>query len=1194
MRIGCTIVFGVAVGTALAQPTVRVLEGDLGPGLDRSLWGHYFQGGGKFGSADRDPVTIGAGTAAHAGACQPNCATVPWMDAVASGCGRPERFSFEFWRRELRMGTQKLWLDPGDITGLACGPCRGSESAIVECQMRTAAASTEQSMERDAQGRAIPGTGFVGTSYHQMLAGSLHEGLQVFVAFRAPVKQLGAGCSTSGLACSTDRCLDELRGLVRGFYEYVRRNSAGLGNACEPACDLPSDSLNRIIFGLTPEPDLGKSMGYFGPFGYDEWGKQLDALLSVPYPVGFRRRVAGPDLTTRVALDDQSGTRAAWLGVVRNRVDYVTYHGLYCGSARNWDANYLLPATLRAELGTSQPLWCTEWANNEILNRAGPCGGTGCGGSSPPDCGTNKLDEGMLDMSIGLLHQSRSGAGLLGVLMLGVFEGHGVACGGSSGAGLIGNTTRDIDPTTPAKEMFIQGPSATHHAVRLIMRDLAGDGSSGSRVLPSTAPGTLVEAARLSRDGTVTLVVVNRGPQQSVILDWSALQAIDDPVRVVTRVVAPSHRDASGTPSPMLDVVTSDGAVSGRSSVEVLLADSITSFRIGGRIPRIDRLDPPWVPSNEASQVRLFGEGLASGDTVRLGEKAGALRDCTAGHCLFDIPPRELPVGADREVLSVWVSTGSSSAESNHLDLVVVDPPSICRWERPPVPGVMAILDGFDLAGSSEALLFDDPGCTGLPRHRVPLGCLETGACGRVDSQRGRLLIPAGFSALTSGGVLLRRPYGGEWVVSPCLPLPVEPGPVPLDFCVEAGGLPCSRSAVGSPDAEGGPGTLFTFRVSRPRPGATYEWDLADGSAETGAAIQHRYGAATPLGGLTITVRESLAGCPEVRSVADAVYLGRAGELDLVTGPGRLAGNPARMRGFGLSGGVPRPLDLFAYGVGDFGLEVARSGLSSGPTTLTGPGPGTRLGPHVRGFGPEGESRSHVNFYAYGTLRYGVHPAAARLGIDAWDVIVTGAGAGSVFGPHVRAFRASGPIEPVVGINFHAYRTLKWGVEVTGGDIDGGVGDEIVTGPGPGPRFGPEVRGFLVDEQRVAGLGLSFMAGTGSHGVEVASVTSPRPGGNRLVTGSGPSPNRWGEVSVFGPPHPSPGQRMVPFPTRYGVRVGGAVVWDEARVLAGPGADPTAAPRVRGFDLDFGAVLDLLPYRGLPYRGGASVAGSTR
>ena len=58
-----------------------------------------------------------------------------------------------------------------------------------------------------------------------------------------------------------------------------------------------------------------------------------------------------------------------------------------------------------------------------------------------------------------------------------------------------------------------------------------------------------------------------------------------------------------------------------------------------------------------------------------------------------------------------------------------------------------------------------------------------------------------------------------------------------------------------------------------------------------------------------------------------------------------------------------------------------------------------------------------------------------------------------------------------------AYRTLRFGVDVTAGDIDGDGRSEMVTAPGPGEMFGPHLRGFELENGPAAPIpGVSFSA----------------------------------------------------------------------------------------------------------------------
>ncbi len=307
----------------------------------------------------------------------------------------------------------------------------------------------------------------------------------------------------------------------------------------------------------------------------------------------------------------------------------------------------------------------------------------------------------------------------------------------------------------------------------------------------------------------------------------------------------------------------------------------------------------------------------------------------------------------------------------------------------------------------------------------------------------------------------------------------------------------------------------------------------------------------------------------------------------LVTGPGPSPDNPPLVRVFPPAQGAEPLFEYSAYGADGFGVNVAAGDLDGdgGDEVVTGAGPGEIYGPHVRGFSVEGTPLPGLNFVAYGTPRWGVNVAAGNLDGLGGDEIITGAGPGAVFGPHVRAFSWDGTgVASLPGVNFFAYGTPRYGVNVAAGDLDGDGMDEIVTGAGPGALFGPHVRGWNVDGGTAAPLpGVSFFAyGTLRYGVRVSCGDVDGDGIDELVTGPGPSARFGAHLRGWDTDGngvtPLPGFSFFAWPpseARYGAGVwAGTDLDNDGRdeIIAVPGPDPSFGSPVKVFSYDGDAV----------------------
>jgi len=232
----------------------------------------------------------------------------------------------------------------------------------------------------------------------------------------------------------------------------------------------------------------------------------------------------------------------------------------------------------------------------------------------------------------------------------------------------------------------------------------------------------------------------------------------------------------------------------------------------------------------------------------------------------------------------------------------------------------------------------------------------------------------------------------------------------------------------------------------------------------------------------------------------------------LVTGPGPDYDNGPIVRLYTPEQDAEAGHQFSAYGVPHYGVNVSCGDIDGDGRSeiITGAGPGDVFGPHVRGFSLLDSPVPGVSFLAYGTNKFGVNVAAGDIDADGFCEIVTGAGPGAVFGPHVRGWNydGSGGVTAIPGISYFAYGTPKWGVNVSCGDIDGDGYDEIVTGAGPGAVYGPHVRGWNWDGGPTISpiAGVSFLAyGTNRMGINVTCGDVDGDGIDEIVTGPGPS-----------------------------------------------------------------------------------------
>ncbi|MFN7976202.1 MAG: FG-GAP-like repeat-containing protein [Acidobacteriota bacterium] len=366
----------------------------------------------------------------------------------------------------------------------------------------------------------------------------------------------------------------------------------------------------------------------------------------------------------------------------------------------------------------------------------------------------------------------------------------------------------------------------------------------------------------------------------------------------------------------------------------------------------------------------------------------------------------------------------------------------------------------------------------------------------------------------------------------------------------------------GTPKIGGAPLAVTFTDLSSGSP-SSWSWDFGDGTTSNVQSPAHTY-AAPGLFTVSLTVTRATVSDSETKTNYINVTTGILGRAIAGPGPGPGNGNLVHV----LAPDATVVAQFAAYGAGTFGTNV-RAGSIAGPPlemVLTGPGPGPVLGPQVRAFQGSGTPLAKVNYYAYGTLKFGVNVEGGDVEGDGFDEIVTGAGPGAVFGPHVRGWNYdNAALTAIAKISFFAYGTLKFGVNVASGSIDLDLPSEIVTGAGPGAIFAATVRGFNYDGASITAIQkVNFNAFPTTCGVNVATGGVDVDASSEIITGQGPGPTNPAEVRGWNYDGASvaalAGFDGTPFTSIYGVQVASGEMSGAAPedVQAGRGATPFA------------------------------------
>ena len=242
------------------------------------------------------------------------------------------------------------------------------------------------------------------------------------------------------------------------------------------------------------------------------------------------------------------------------------------------------------------------------------------------------------------------------------------------------------------------------------------------------------------------------------------------------------------------------------------------------------------------------------------------------------------------------------------------------------------------------------------------------------------------------------------------------------------------------------------------------------------------------------------------------------GKVDIVAGLGAWAKNPAEVAAYKADGTLITGSDFIAMST-LYGVNVAAADFDGDGKAeiVAGAGANSRNPAQVRVFtyNSGAISDTGINFNAF-TVKGGVNIAAGDIDGDGIPELITAAGAQSTNSPEVRVWKidTSGSLWSIVdtGIHFVAF-SGKYGANVTTGDINGDGISEIIVSSGPDPKGGSNI--IKAFNGNGTEFGLMITDSSKGYGLNVASADLDNDGVAEIVAGLGPSSKNPSTVKIY-------------------------------------------------------------------------------